>query len=125
MNPAESPMPHRLLLVTSDLLWVGKVKAIAGHSGWEVMVPERKTDVTQMLLDVDTKLVLVDLHHPRFDFVETIRLVRGTRWDADLVCFGSHVDTERLGKAKALGAATVIPNSQVESELRRRLEALA
>lgn len=114
-------MTRRILLVTSDLLWVGKVRAMAGHAGWEVVVPERKTDVTQLLLDGDTKLVLVDLHHPRFDFVETIRLVRGTRWDADLVCFGSHVDVERMAKARATGAATVVPNGQLETELRGRL----
>lgn len=110
-------MTHRLLLVSSDLLWVGKVRTLAAHSGWEVAVPERKTDVTQLLLDGDTRLVLVDLHHPRFDFVETIRLVRGTRWDAHLLCFGNHVDAERLARARELGAKDVVPNSQVESRV--------
>ena len=114
-------MTHRILLVSPDLLWLGKVKAIAQHAGWDVVTPERKTDITQLLLDMETKLVLVDLHDPRFDFVETIRLVRGTRWDADLVCFGSHVDTERFAKAHATGAKTVVPNSRLEAEVRARL----
>lgn len=116
-------MTHRVLLVSSDLMWVGKVRNIADRAGWEVLVPERKTDITQELLDGDTRLVLVDLHHPRFDFVETIRLVRGTRWDADLVCFGSHMDTERIAKAKATGAQHVVANSALEGELVRRLAA--
>lgn len=118
-------MSHRILLVSSDLMWLGKVRNIAGRNGWEVAVPERKTDVTQLLLDADTKLVLVDLHHPRFDYVETIRLVRGTRWDAELLCFGSHVDTERIAHAKATGAKHVVANSQVEAELVRLLHELA
>ncbi|MFO1533595.1 MAG: hypothetical protein ABR562_07895 [Thermoplasmatota archaeon] len=67
----------------------------------------------------------MDLHHPRFDFVETIRLVRGTRWDADLVCYGSHMDTERMEKARATGAQTVIANSRLEAELVAHLERLA
>jgi DNA-binding response OmpR family regulator len=108
---------RHVLLVSSDLLWIGKVRAAAGKLGWTVVVPERKTDVTQELLHDETKLVLVDLHHPRFEFVETIRLVRGTRWDADLVCFGHHTDTERLAAAKAAGAKQVWPNSELDRRL--------
>jgi DNA-binding response OmpR family regulator len=106
-----------VLLVSSDLFWLGKVRQVADHAGWTVLVPERKTDVTQLLLDDATKLVLVDLHHPKFEFVETIRLVRGTRWDADLVCFGHHTDSERLQKAKAAGAKQVWPNSELDRRL--------
>jgi DNA-binding response OmpR family regulator len=111
----------RILLVTADLLWVGKVRSIASRAGWDVVVPDKKTEVTHLLLDGETALVLVDLHHPRFDFVETIRLVRGTRWDAQLVCFGGHMDTERLQKARDAGAKDVIANSQVEARLRELL----
>lgn len=109
-----------VLLVSADLLWLGKVRAAADGLGVPVVVPERKTDVTQLLLDGDTRLVLVDLHHPSFDFVETIRLVRGTRWDARLVCFGHHTDAPRLDAARAAGAKDVWPNS----ELNRRLPEL-
>ncbi|MEA3190915.1 MAG: hypothetical protein QOD77_1497 [Thermoplasmata archaeon] len=110
-------MTRACLLVSSDLLWLGKVRAVADRSGWHVLVPERKTDITQMLLDDDTKLVLVDLHHPRFDFVETIRLVRGTRWDTELVCFGHHTDEARLEEARATGAHNVWANSELDRRL--------
>lgn len=106
-----------VLLVSSDLLWIGKVRAAAGHLGWDVHVPERKTDITQLLLDEETKLVLVDLHHPRFEFVETIRLVRGTRWEVRLVCFGHHTDVERLARAREEGAKEVWPNSELDRRL--------
>jgi hypothetical protein len=59
----------------------------------------------------------VDLNHPRFDFVETIRLVRGTRWNVELVCFGHHTDAERLAKARATGAKEVWPNSEFDRRL--------
>ena len=114
-------MPNRILLVTTDLLWIGKVRQLAAHAGWEVAVPDKNTEVTHQLLDGDTRLVLVDLHHPRFDFVDTIRLVRGTRWDAELVCYGSHVDTARLERARAAGARNVIPNGRLEAEVARFL----
>ena len=71
-----------VLAVTADLFWQGRIKAAATALGHEVKVPARALDVTQELLHEDTRLVLVDLNHPRIDFVETIRLVRGTRWDA-------------------------------------------
>jgi DNA-binding NarL/FixJ family response regulator len=106
-----------LLAVTSDLLWLGKLRGIAGRLGWTVVVPQAKLDITQLLLDADTQLVAVDLHHPRFDFVETIRLVRGTRWDAHLVCFGHHTDAERMAKARETGAKDVVANSALESRL--------
>jgi DNA-binding NarL/FixJ family response regulator len=106
-----------VLAVTQDLLWIGKLRNVADRRGWTVAVPQGKLDVTQMLLDDDTKLVVLDLHHPRIDPVETIRLVRGTRWDADLVCHGHHTDTARLEAARAAGARTVIPNSELERRL--------
>ncbi len=110
-------MSRALLLVSSDLLWIGKVRNAASKLGWTVLVPQQKTDITQELLHDETKLVLVDLHHPKFDFVETIRLVRGTRWDAALICFGHHTDTERLAAAKAAGAKQVWPNSELDHRL--------
>jgi DNA-binding response OmpR family regulator len=106
-----------VLAVTGDLLWLGKLRTIAGRLGWSVAVPQAKLDITQMLLDGDTHLVVVDLHHPRFDFVETIRLVRGTRWDAHLLCFGHHTDAERIAKARETGAKDVVANSALEARL--------
>jgi DNA-binding NarL/FixJ family response regulator len=70
-----------------------------------------------MLLDGDTRLVLVDLHDPKFDFVETIRLVKGTRWDARLVCFGHHTDAATLERARAAGAKEVISNGELDRSL--------
>jgi DNA-binding response OmpR family regulator len=106
-----------VVAVTGDLLWLGKVRTVAGKLGWQVEVPQAKLDITQMLLDGDTQLVLVDLHHPRFDFVETIRLVRGTRWDARLICFGHHTDAERIQKAREAGAKEVWANSELDRRL--------
>ena len=110
-------MNRHILLVSQDLLWIGKVRAVAGRLGADVKVPERKTDITQDLLDESTRLVLVDLHHPRFDFVETIRLVRGTRWDARLVCFGHHTDAATLQRARDAGAKEVLANSEFDRNL--------
>ena len=118
-------MSPAVLLVSPDLLWLGKVRAVAGHLGQTVLVPHLKTDITQMLLDGDTKLVLVDLHHPKFDAIETIRLVRGTRWDAHLVCFGHHTDAARLEAARAVGAKDVRSNGQLDKDLPELLAEIA
>lgn len=113
-----------VLAVTQDLLWVGKIRNAAAHLGIDVQVPQAKTDITQFLLDEHTKLVLVDLHHPKYDFVETIRLVRGTRWDTRLVCFGHHTDTATLAKARELGAKEVWANSELDRRLPELLASL-
>lgn len=113
-----------VLAVTADLFWQGRLKAAAAKLGHVVKVPGRALDVTQELLDEDTKLVLVDLNHPRIDFVETIRLVRGTRWDARMVCFGHHTDAARLQKARDAGAKDVWANSELDSRLPELLSSL-
>ncbi len=106
-----------VLAVTSDLLWLGKLRAAAGKLGVEVKVPDTKPRVTEYLLDESTKLVLVDLHHPSYDFVETIRLVKGTRWEVRMVCFGHHTDVARLQKARDAGAKEVWANSELDRRL--------
>jgi DNA-binding response OmpR family regulator len=113
-----------VLAVTSDLFWIGRIKAAAAKLGHDVKVPARALDVTQELLDEDTKLVLVDLNHAKIDFVDTIRLVRGTRWDAHLVCFGHHTDVAKLQKARETGAKEVWPNSELDRRLPELLSGL-
>lgn len=113
-----------VLAVTQDLLWLGKIRAAAGKLGVEVRVPQTKPQVTEFLLDDATKLVLVDLNHPRFDFVETIRLVKGTRWEVRMVCFGHHTDTAQLQKARDIGAKEVWPNSEFDRRLPELLAGL-
>jgi len=114
-----------VLAVTADLLWRSKIQAAADRAGWQVVVPARNLDVTQLLLDGDTKLVVLDLHHPTIDAVDTIRLVRGTRWDAGLLCFGHHTDAERLRRARDAGAKDVVPNSELDARLAHLLAQLA
>ncbi len=106
-----------VLAITSDLLWRSRIQAAADHAGWAVAFPSRNLDVTQLLLDGDTRLVVLDLHHPTIDAVETIRLVRGTRWDAELLCFGHHTDAARIQRAREAGAKHVVPNSELDTRL--------
>jgi DNA-binding response OmpR family regulator len=113
-----------VLAVTADLFWQGRIQAAATKLGHHVKVPARALDVTQELLDEDTKLVLVDLNHPRIDFVDTIRLVRGTRWDTHMVCFGHHTDMAKLQKARDTGAKEVWPNSELDRRLPELLAGL-
>ena len=113
-----------VLAITADLFWQGRIKAAATQLGHHVKVPARALDVTQELLDEDTKLVLVDLNHPRIDFVDTIRLVRGTRWDTHMVCFGHHTDVAKLQKARDTGAKDVWPNSELDRRLPELLAAM-
>lgn len=111
-----------VLAVTHDLLWLGKIRNAAGKLGVEVRVPDSKPRITEYLLDDSTKLVLVDLDDPKYDFVETIRLVKGTRWEVRLVCFGHHTDAARLQKARDTGAKEVWANSELDRRLPELLQ---
>jgi hypothetical protein len=105
-----------VLAVTHDLFWLGKIRNTAAKVGLEVRVPV-KPRITEYLLDEATRLVLVDLHDRKHDFVETIRLVRGTRWDTRLICFGHHTDADRMAKARDTGAKEVWANSELDARL--------
>ena len=99
-------MNVRVCLLTRDLMFKGKLRSLVNAAG---------ADVTPDAAAAD--LIVVELESK--DWEDRIR--DGVARHVPVIAFGSHVDAERLRKARALGAEAV-PNSQIEARLGTQLQ---
>jgi hypothetical protein len=97
-------MPKRVLVECRDLFFRGKLQAILGAAGAEIV------------RDDPIDLAVVELGRSGVD--ERIRDL--VRRGVPVLAFGSHVDPEALRAARNAGARAV-PNSEVETTLRALL----
>ena len=97
-------MPKRVLVECRDLFFRGKLQAILGAGGAEIV------------RDDPIDLAVVELGRSGVD--ERIREL--VRRGVPVLAFGSHVDAEALRAARNAGARAV-PNSEVETTLRALL----
>jgi hypothetical protein len=97
-------MAKRVLVECRDLFFRGKLQAILGAQGAE------------LVRDDPLDLAILELGKPGVD--ERIRDL--VRRGVPVLAFGSHVDAEALRTARHAGARAV-PNSEVETVLRALL----
>jgi hypothetical protein len=97
-------MGKRVLVECRDLFFRGKLQAILGASG------------AQLVREDPVDLAVLELGKPAV--AERIRDL--VRRGVPVLAFGSHVDAEALRAARNAGARAV-PNSEVESTLRALL----
>jgi hypothetical protein len=96
-----SPAAGRVYLLTRDLVFRGKLGAVAGQAGGRVTRDP-----------ADSDLAVVEIGSAGWE--DRIRDLTAAR--VPVLAFGSHVAAEALRAARALGAEA-IPNSQVEQRL--------
>ena len=85
------------LILTSDLIFSTKIDVIANLTN---------SPITYNIKDINQKtLILVDLNHKQaFEIIK--------QYPQKCIAFGSHVDTEKLKKAKELNCNLVLPRSK-------------
>ena len=96
----------RVCLLTRDLMFKGKLRALVNAAG---------ADVTPDAAAAD--LIVVELEAKNWED----RIRDGVARHVPVIAFGSPVDAERLRAARALGAEAV-PNSQIEARLGAQLQ---
>lgn len=72
-----------VMVVTADAAWAEQLRGVA-----DVEIPADLKAATALLLQEDTDFVVLDLTHPNLDALAILRLVRGTRWDAEILATG-------------------------------------
>ncbi len=87
-------------------MFKGKLRSLVNAAG---------ADVTPDAAAAD--LIVVELESKNWED----RIRDGVARHVPVIAFGSHVDTERLRAARALGAEAV-PNSQIEARLGAQLQ---
>jgi hypothetical protein len=94
-------MAKRVLLVTRDLVFRSKLRAVLAAAAAEVVRDDAPCD-----------LVVVELESPGWEACVRAHAARGT----PVLAFGSHVRADLLRAARDAGAQAVV-NSQLESAL--------
>jgi hypothetical protein len=107
-------MASRVLVLTTDLLAIGRIEAAARAAGWSISVVRPDVDPSSA---GDADLIVVDLDALGPGAVPAFAPT------ADVVGFFSHVDKD-LGEAAARAGIDVFPRGRFWRELPRLLEEL-
>ena len=112
-----------VIAVVDDLLFSSKIRAVASHTGTQIVfVRERAAIVDAVRVNAPT-LVIFDLDRDTLDPVGAIAEIRATDdlKDVRLVGFVSHVRADRIAAARAAGATQVLARSAFVATLDRLL----
>ena len=87
-----------VVVLTADKHHLAAVRD-ALPAGSEIRAATTLKELSDMMLQEDTAIVIIDVHHPPVDPLEAVRLVKGTRWDVHLICIGEGDASERALRA--------------------------
>ncbi len=112
-------MPSRVLALVNDMFFASKIRATAAALGIEVHFVRGVEDVIERTGLEKPSLIIVDLHATRDDPFEFALLLkaRNALRGVPFLAFYSHVQTELLEKANAVGYERVIPRSAFSKNL--------
>ncbi|HZU96753.1 MAG TPA: hypothetical protein VFF73_08690 [Planctomycetota bacterium] len=111
-----------MIAVTADLFFRAKIEEAAKALGLERprFASSAQQAAEQAAAQGGGALVLLELG-PRTGGVDAVATILSGAPSARVVAFGSHVDTETLERARALGAAEVMARSRFVQEMPRIL----
>lgn len=109
-------MSGRVVALTSDLIFSSKIAAAGVAAGAQLTVV-RSLSALQAHLSESPRLLLVVLDLADVDPIAAITLARGRPQPPRIVAFGSHVETEKLTLARAVGADEVLARSAFVNKL--------
>ena len=108
-----------VLIVCDDLMFTSKVTTTARAHGLDAAIA--RTPAEAVRKGAAAACVLVDLHLPGLDVPALLTGLRAGGSTAQVIAFGSHVDTERLKAARDAGCDQVMPRSKFVRELETNL----
>ena len=101
------------LLFVPDLFFAPRIADALKHMGIAAREPRRDVELSTALTGVD--LLVVQLEGPREGWLAAIGAARAA--GVPVLAFGRHTEAETLRAARQAGAAKVVPNSQLVSDL--------
>ena len=107
------------LLLCDDLIFSSKITATARAHGLTVRVA-RTVESLITMMELQPAAVILELDHSAFDIAALISKLQPR---PRIICYGSHVDVERLKAARKAGCDLVLPRSQFVEKLESELPA--
>ena len=104
-------MAQPVAVFVTDLIFSTKITSTAQSLGVGVQVVRSVERLATHLADGDLALLIVDLAVAGESPLNAIRLARQAVKPPRVVCYVSHVDTDRAAQARAAGADEVMPRS--------------
>ena len=117
-------MTRRIIAIVDDMFFASKIRGTAEATEVEVSFPRTREAALAKARDTKPDLILIDLHHQRFDPIEFVTELK-TEPELDLIPllgFFSHVEVELQRRAIAAGFDSVIPRSVFARDLGDILE---
>jgi PleD family two-component response regulator len=108
-----------ILAVLDDLMFTSKIKTAAGQLGVAVSFARSADSALAQMRKAKPSLVILDLNNPR---TNALAIVAGMKQDPDLqsvhtVGYASHVQTDVINAARAVGVDEVMARSAFTSQL--------
>jgi DNA-binding NarL/FixJ family response regulator len=108
------------VLLSDDLMLVAAAQGNADRHSVELVTAGSKRAALDAALDVETRLVVIDLRLPDVNVAELVPGLRNANPQMSIVACGPHVHEQALASAAAAGCDEVITRGQFD----RRLDAL-
>jgi CheY-like chemotaxis protein len=110
------------LLLCDDLMFGSRITGTARDLGAAVKIASSVDRLRAMAEAQPPSCLIVDLAHPGLDLDELVAWLRASgRPVPRIVAYGSHVDVEKLQRARQAGCDPVLPRSRFVEELPRQL----
>ncbi len=106
----------RGLYFTNDLMFSSRVLGAAQAAGLPLSTVLSQAALAEQLAGDPVALVVIDLASPGADVGAIAALVRAAAPSAQIVCYGPHVDHERLEAALRAGCDQVYSRGQFMQE---------
>ena len=121
-DPAAQHYPHDNtatgILLSRDLIFTSKVTGTARSLGHRMLVAGNIEPAATMIAEWRPCVVFVDLTAGDLvSFESLLGYQKLSGPETHFVAFGSHVDTETLATARAVGCDPVLPRSKFAAEL--------
>ncbi len=114
-------MSRTIAIAVSELIFQSRIRAAAQALGLGVAIADTPV-AADAALAAGPALVVVDLQERNIDPLAVIEAAK--RAGAAVLAFGRHTDVASLRAARAAGADTVVPRSQLAAELPALLASL-
>ena len=115
-------MNPRILFVSEDILFWGRVHALATSMARDVKRVGDEASMQAAFAEGGFSRVIVDLGCRAVDVLAWAPRLKGVSPPPVLIAFGSHVDDEAMTAARAAGFDHVMPNSRFSRSMREWLD---
>ncbi|MBX7136738.1 MAG: hypothetical protein K1X83_02055 [Oligoflexia bacterium] len=107
--------------LAKDLMCSSRIRETCAALGAEIKIG--RTPQQLLAAGEATTLFLIDLEAGGDDLFEAISTLRGQHPNSAIICFGSHVDADRLKRAVMAGASDALPRSRFFGQLATLIKA--